>query len=76
MLQVREQISKSVTIKRKINSFCSMVKKVVCTVVTKIKMNRFIFILLVVILLGINVICIRKNYTHAVQDEQYLRGNF
>ena len=53
-----------------------MVKKVVCTVVTKIKMNRFIFILLVVILLGINVICIRKNYTHAVQDEQYLRGNF
>ena len=76
MLEVGGQTSKSMTIKRRINSFPSIVKKVVCTVVTKIKMNRFIFILLVVILLGTNVICIRKNYTHAVQDEQYLRGNF
>ena len=71
MLQVRGQISKSVTIKHRINSFCSIVKKVVCTVVTKIKMNRFIFIFLVVISLGISVFCIRKKYTHAVDDEQY-----
>ena len=71
MLQVREQTSKSVTIKRRISSFCSIVKKVVCTVVIKIKMNRFIFIFLVVISLGISVFCIRKKYTHAVDDEQY-----
>ena len=72
MLQVRRQTSKSVTIKRRINSFCSIVKKVVCTVVTKIKMNRFIFIFLVVISLGISVFYIRKKYTHAVDDdEQY-----
>ena len=71
MLQVRGQTSKSVTIKRRINSFCSIVKKVVCTVVTKIKMNRFIFIFLVVISLGISVFCIGKKYTHAVDDEQY-----
>ena len=72
MLQVRGQTSKSVTIKRRINSFCSIVRKVVCTVVTKIKMNRFIFIFLVVISLGISVFYIRKKYTHAVDDdEQY-----
>ena len=71
MLQVRGQTSKSVIIKRRINSFCSIVRKVVCTVVTKIKMNRFIFIFLVVISLGISVFCIRKKYTHAVDDEQY-----
>ena len=71
MLQVRRQTRKSVTIKRRINSFCSIVKKVVCTVVTKIKINRFIFIFLVVISLGISVFCIRKKYTHAVVDEQY-----
>ena len=71
MLQVRKQTRKSVTIKRRINSFCSIVKKVVCTVVTKIKINRFIFIFLVVISLGISVFCIRKKYTHAVDDEQY-----
>ena len=35
------------------------VRKVVCTVVTKIKMNRFIFIFLVVISLGISVFYIR-----------------
>ena len=47
-------------------------RKVVCTVVTKIKMNRFIFIFLVVISLGISVFYIRKKYTHAVDDdEQY-----
>ena len=34
-------------------------------------MNRFIFIFLVVISLGIRVICIRKKYKHAVNDEQY-----
>ena len=68
---MREQTSKSVTIKRRISSFCSIVKKVVCTVVIKIKMNRFIFIFLVVISLGISVFCIRKKYTHAVDDEQY-----
>ena len=72
MLQVRGQTSKSVIIKRRINSFCSIVRKVVCTVVTKIKMNRFIFIFLVVISLGISVFYIRKKYTHAVDDdEQY-----
>ena len=71
MLQVREQTSKSVTTKRRISSFCSIVKKVVCTVVIKIKMNRFIFIFLVVISLGISVFCIRKKYTHAVDNEQY-----
>ena len=71
MLQVRGQTSKSVTIKRKINGFCSIVKKVVCTVVAKIKMNRFIFIFLVVISLGISLFCMRKKYTHAVDDEQY-----
>ena len=72
MLQVRGQTSKSVIIKRRINSFCSIVRKVVCTVVTKIKMNRFIFIFLVVISLGTSIFCIRKKYTHAVDDEQYL----
>ena len=57
-------------------------KKVVCTVVTKIKMNRFIFIFRGVISLGISVFCIRKKYTHAVDDEQYpiriqlAEGNF
>ena len=36
-------------------------------------MNRFIFIFLVVISLEISIIfCIRKKYTHAVDDEQYL----
>ena len=34
-------------------------------------MNRFIFIFLVVISLGISVFCIRKKYTHAVDNEQY-----
>ena len=38
---------------------------------TKIKMDRFIFIFLVVTSLGISVFCIRKKYTHAVDDEQY-----
>ena len=71
MLQVCGQTSKRVTIKQKINSFCSIVKKVVYTVVTKIKMNRFIFIFLVVISLGISVFCKRKKYTHAVDDEKY-----
>ena len=71
MLQVRGQTSKSGTIKRKINSVCSIVKKVVCTVVTKIKMNRFIFIFLVVISLGVSVFCIRKKNTYAIDDEQY-----
>ena len=68
---MRGQTSKSVTIKRRTNSFCSIVKKVVCTVVTKIKMNRFIFIFLVVISLGLSVSCVRKKYSHAVDDEQY-----
>ena len=71
MLQVRRQTRKSVTRKGRINSFCSIVKKVVCTVVTKIKMYRFIFIFLVVLSLGISVFCMRKKYTHAVDDEQY-----
>ena len=34
-------------------------------------MNRFIFIFLVVISLGISVFCKRKKYTHAVDDEKY-----
>ena len=34
-------------------------------------MNRFIFIFRGVISLGISVFCIRKKYTHAVDDEQY-----
>ena len=34
-------------------------------------MNRFIFIFRSVISLGISVFCIRKKYTHAVDDEQY-----
>ena len=75
MLQVRGQTSKSVTIKRRINSFCSIVKKVVCTIVIKIKMNRFIFIFLVVISLGISVFCVRKKCTHTqsmMSNVQYL----
>ena len=71
MLQEQGQTSKSMTIKHRINSFCSIVKKVVCTGVTKIKMNRFIFIFLDVISLGISVFCIKTKYTHAVDDEQY-----
>ena len=61
MLQVRGQTSKSATIKCRINSFCSIVKKVVCTAVTKIKVNRFTYIFLVFISLGISVFCIKKN---------------
>ena len=82
MLQVQGQTSKSVTIKRIINSFCNTEKKVVCIVVTKIKINRFIFIFLVFISLAISVFCIRKKYTHAIDDEQYpilfdiLKGSF
>ena len=85
MLEVGGQTSKSMTIKRRINSFPSIVKKVVCTVVTKIKMNRFIFIFVDVISLGISVFCIKKKYTHAVthsmmRNIQYLfvllKGSF
>ena len=71
MLLVQGQPSKSVTIKRRINSCCSIVKKVVCTTVIKIKINRLIFIFLVIISLGISVFCIRKKHKHAVDDEQY-----
>ena len=71
MLQVRGQTSKSVTLKRRINRFCSVVIKVVCTAVTKIKMNRSTYIFLVFISLGISVFCIKKKYTHAVNHEQY-----
>ena len=46
-------------------------KKVVCIVVTKIKVYCFIFIFHVVISLGISVFFMRKKYTHAVDDEQY-----
>ena len=34
-------------------------------------MNQFTYIFLVFISLGISVFCIKKKYTHAVNDEQY-----